>query len=267
MLLTRLVKWLVRLPRHGVQLVSALLINSYFFAGTLKAIPCWGFNCYACPAASFACPIGSLQHFAIIRAIPFYVLGVIGLAGALWGRMSCGWLCPFGFLQDLLYKVRVRKWRLGIGRAGHLRYLMLIALVGIIPLLTREPWFCKLCPAGMLEGGIPVVLTQPSLREMVGALYALKFVILVAFLGWMLVTPRPFCRYICPLGAFWSPFNRHSVVRLEVDTQRCTRCQRCQRVCPADIPVYETPNAAACIRCLECVRQCPEGALHLEGES
>jgi len=262
--MTRLASWLVRIRRWPVQLASTFVINSYFLADTLKAIPCWGFNCYACPVASFACPIGTLQHFAIIHQIPFYVLGVIGLAGALGGRMSCGWLCPFGFFQDLLYKIPLPKWHLRVGKAGLLRYLFLVVLVGIIPYFALEPWFCKLCPAGMLEGGIPVVLTVPDLREQIGWLYFLKLVILVGFLGWMMVTKRPFCRYVCPLGAIWSPFNRVSTIRLEVDQARCTECDHCRRVCPVDLSIYEDPNTDQCIRCLACIKDCPRQAIRVK---
>lgn len=261
-MLIRLTNWLLRVRREWVQLISALAINSYFFSGTLKAIPCWGFNCYACPAASFACPIGSLQHFVILRQFPFYVLGVIGLAGALWGRLSCGWMCPFGFIQDLLHKIPLPKWRMG--KARWLPYAFLFVLAIIIPFLTYEPWFCKLCPAGMLEGGIPVVLTQPLLREGIGWLYYLKFVILVVFLGWMMVTKRPFCRYVCPLGAIWSPFNRASAIKLTVDQEHCTHCDRCRKGCPVDIGIYEDPNAEQCIRCLQCMKACPQQVIRVQ---
>jgi polyferredoxin len=279
-MLIRLTDRLLRARREWVQFVSTLVINSYFFSGTLKAIPCWGFNCYACPAASFACPIGSLQHFVILRQIPFYVLGVIGLAGALWGRLSCGWMCPFGFIQDLLHKLggilRIHRRHSDHGVSSvdapstdrhnwtRLRYVLLVALVIVIPFLTYEPWFCKLCPAGMLEAGIPVVLTQPMLREGIGWLYYLKFVILIGFLAWMMVIKRPFCRYICPLGAIWSPFNRVSAIKLMVDQEHCSRCDRCRKACPVNIGIYEDPNAEQCIRCLQCIKACPQQVISVQ---
>lgn len=264
MLLTRFVLWLLRVRRWPVQLASSLWMNSYFFASTLKAIPCWGLNCYACPTAIFSCPIGTLQYFAALHRVPFYALGVIGLAGALGGRMSCGWLCPFGFLQDLLYKARVPKWTVQAGKVGWLRYVFLIGLVFIVPYITLDPWFSKLCPMGTLQGGIPVVLSTSELREQIGWLYFLKIGILAVFLVWMLVTKRPFCRYVCPLGAIWSLFNRVSMVRLTVKAQSCQACNRCRQVCPVDIYVYEDPNAAQCIRCLECIKACPQQAIRLE---
>ena len=246
--------------RTTVQAVSALVLNSYFTQMVTKGLPCPALNCYACPVAAFACPIGSLQHFVGRRKFPLYVLGVVGLVGALIGRASCGWFCPFGWFQELLYKIPIPKLRLP-NRFNWTRYVVLATLVGIVPFLTREPWFCKLCPAGTLEAGIPIVLLLTDIRAMIGALYWVKLGILGGFVAWMSVTRRPFCRWVCPLGALWSPFNPISSFRLQVDQERCTRCNRCQEVCPVDIGVYENPDSGACIRCLQCVRVCPEASI------
>lgn len=256
--------WLARVRRWPIQLASAIAMNSYFFADTLKAIPCWGLNCYACPAAVFSCPIGALQHFAITRQIPFYVLGILGIAGALGGRWSCGWFCPFGFIQDLAYKLNTPKLSIKTGRLGWLRYAILIVLVFAIPYVTLEPWFSKLCPMGMLEGGIPQILLRPELRPQIGWFYWLKLAILLTTFIAMLTIKRPFCRLICPLGAIWSPFNKVSAVSLQVDHHTCTQCGRCKQVCPVDISVYDAPNTDACIRCLACVNACPHDAVHIE---
>jgi polyferredoxin len=242
--------------RRLVQILSTLAINSYVTQWTTKGFPCPAFNCYACPAASFACPIGTIQHFITRGKVPLYVLGVVGLFGAVIGRASCGWFCPFGLIQDLLYKIPVPKWRLR-NRFNWSRYVFLAILVVVIPFITHETWFCKLCPAGMLEGGIPMVLLEPGLQPLIGTLYWAKLGILVTFLGWMSVTRRPFCRWVCPLGALWSPFNPVSSLRLSVDEERCIECDRCREVCPVDIRVYDSPHSAACIRCLACVDECP----------
>jgi len=247
--------WIAR-RRWIVQLVSAVGLNSYFTQSVTKGLPCPALNCYACPAAAFACPIGSLQHFAGQRKVPLYVLGVVGLVGALVGRASCGWLCPFGWFQDLVHKIPVPKLRLR-NRFNWTRTVVLVTLVVALPLITRASWFCKLCPAGALEASIPVALLSADIRAMVGGLYWAKIGILAGFLAWMSVTRRPFCRWVCPLGTLWSPFNPISSFRLAVDQERCIRCNRCQEVCPMDIQVYEHPASGTCIRCLECIRVCP----------
>jgi ferredoxin-type protein NapH len=252
--------WLAK-RRTAVQAISTLALNSYVTQRITKGLPCPALNCYACPAATFACPIGSIQHFVgARRKVPLYVLGVVGLVGALIGRASCGWFCPFGWLQELVYKLPVPKLRLP-NRLNWTRYVILVVLVGVIPFITQEPWFCKLCPAGTLEGGIPMVLLSADLRALVGTLYWIKIGMLAVFLAWMSVTRRPFCRWVCPLGALWSPFNPVSAFRLHVEQNDCVHCNRCQEVCPVDIRVYDSPNAGACIRCLACVRACPQNCI------
>ncbi len=267
--MTRFVHFLLTAKRRWVQTISFLVMNSFFLQSVTKAVPCLGMNCYACPAAIFACPIGTLQHFAIIHQVPLYTLGVLGLVGALVGRLACGWLCPFGWLQELLYGLRQRlrwpEWRAS-HRLSWLRYVFLVALVGIVPFLTLEPWFSKLCPVGTLEAGIPLVATNADLRALVGPLFLVKLLILLGFLAWMAVTKRPFCRFVCPLGAIWSPFNRASTLKLSVEQHACTNCDVCRSVCPVDICVRDDPASTRCIRCMECVRSCPESAIRVTGE-
>jgi polyferredoxin len=256
-----------------------------------------------------ACPIGVIQHFVGLREVPWYVLGVVALAGSIGGRLACGWFCPFGWFQELMHKLPVPKWRIRPRRRAH----WLIVLVGsvafvfgawlflpvavqapalfglylvagfvafailgfssafsvvgvvlIVALLTADTWFCKLCPAGMLEGGIPWIVIDANLRTLIGPLYGLKLILLVLFLGWMAVTRRPFCRWICPLGAVWSPFNRLSAVRLAVDNDLCILCDRCQKVCPVDIRIYQDANAGACVRCAKCIGECPVSCISVE---
>lgn len=295
--------------RAWVQIASLVLTNSWFTREATKGFPCLALNCYACPLAVTACPIGSIQHFVAIRQVPLYVLGVLGLAGALGGRLACGWLCPFGWLQEQVHKLPVRKWAvkprnrapwwvlalvtvpyaagawtiqhliapatLTLGLylvAGFVLYALLgagpifavIGLVLLLPLFTGEPWFSKLCPAGMLEAGIPQVLIEPALRRLVGPFYWFKMALLVLSLAWMAVTRRPFCRWICPLGAIWSPWNRVSALRMAVDRETCIRCDRCQRVCPVDIRIYEDANSGACVRCMQCVNECPVSCISVE---
>lgn len=249
------------------QTVGVLLSHGYFavffsghiYRGTLKGLCLPFISCYACPMAVFSCPIGSLQHFMTIRTIPLLLLGILGLVGATAGRMACGWLCPFGLLQDMLQKIPTRK--IQIPRALYnLKYLSLALLVIIIPFLTGAPWFSKLCPFGTLSAGIPWVLIgargAPSEHaviapEEVGSLFALKLLVLAVFLGLFVVTRRPFCLTTCPLGAFFSLFNRFSVVRLRV-RESCRSCGACQKKCPVGLQVSVDANSRECVRCLRC---------------
>ena len=268
-------------PRRWAQIAGALVANPWFvyfstrkiYQGRAKGICFPGFNCYACPLATFSCPIGSLQQcFAINRpgrppGNPFniapllYVIGFVGLVGAVSGRLVCGWICPFGFLQDLLYKVRSPKLRLpSWARFG--KYATLVVLVMLVPYVTGVHWFSRLCPAGALEGGIPLTIFPPKGGlPPIGAFFWFKTGILVVFLCWMVVTKRPFCRAACPLGAMYALLTPVSLYRMHVDAQKCTECGDCAKICPVDINIYENANSTECVRCLECKRHCPRGAI------
>ncbi len=240
--------------RAIVQVIAAVAANSG--VGALKLCPYPGLNCYACPLASFACPMGSLQNFLVLRRFPFAMAGFFTSIGAVFGRAVCGWACPFGFVQDLLAAIGPRRKRLRTNRGGFLRYIVLIGLAVTGAFAVGSPLFCKLCPAGTRTAGIPQVVLRPSLRQMTGPLYWVKISLLAALAATALFVKRPFCRFLCPLGAVYSPFNRISLMRMHVNNAACTRCGACRRVCPVDIAVFEDPNSDACVRCLECTR-CP----------
>ncbi len=218
-------------------------------------------NCHACPLAVSSCPIGIIQHFAAIHQFPFFAAGFLGIIGAFFGRAACGWLCPFGWLQDQAYKIKTKKIRIP-KPLTYLKYVSLALLAVALPYMTGTHWFSRICPWGTLSAGIPWLLWNPIDPDygfpviepgMVGGWYWVKIAILVLFLGLFIFTKRPFCRTLCPLGALYSLFNPISLMRLEAErADQCARCGRCREVCPVDIDVATTPNSPECIRCLEC---------------
>ena len=244
------------------------------YTGPLKNICVPGMNCYSCPAAIGACPIGALQAaIGSRRKFPFYVLGYLTLLGILLGRFVCGWLCLFGLLQELLYKIPVPKLKVPRKLDKGLRwlkYIILLVFVILLPAflkgnmgLTPVPYFCKyLCPVGTLEGGLPLAALDGAIRSQLGWLFQWKFWILAAMVVLSMVIHRPFCKYICPLGAFYGLFQKISFLRLKVDADRCVGCGKCTRQCKMNVDVVRNPNSAECIRCGECTKVCPTGALH-----
>ncbi len=231
-------------------------VNKNIYQGSVKEICAPTLNCYACPGAVFACPIGTLQHFVIVgQAVPYYVAGYLAAIGAVVGRMTCGWLCPFGFVQDLLYKVRTMK--ISIPRfLLYFKYLVLAGLVLVITYVFQEPWFSKLCPDGLLIGGLPWSILDSNIRDMLRQMFWIKFGILAFFVTWATAAKRPFCRTTCVLGTIYSFFNAFSLYQMRVDGRTCTRCNRCRDVCPMDISIYRNTRSVECIRCLECTA-CP----------
>lgn len=248
-------------------------VKGKLYKGPLKRICVPGLNCYSCPGALGSCPIGSLQ--AVLDSGTFrlsaYVLGLLMAFGALFGRLVCGWMCPFGLVQDLVNKLPLPKKRKNL--PGHrfliyLKYLVLALLVVILPMTVRDgfglgrPWFCALlCPSGTLFGGVPLLLKNPGLRASLGGLFALKLGLLIGFLLLSALTCRPFCKYVCPLGAFYSCFNRVSISRMQINEEKCAQCGLCRDVCGMDVDVRRSPNHAECIRCGACKAACPYGAI------
>ncbi len=268
--------------RHIVQISVAALTNGYLegfksgtiYTGPLKVACVPGLNCYSCPGALGSCPIGSLQAVLSNRGynFSFYVVGFLFAFGALLGRVICGWLCPFGLVQDLLHKLPFYK-KLnklpGDKALLYLKYIILAVFVVLLPLTVLDivgqgsPWFCKfICPSGTLFAGIPLVAINSSLRPALGGLFVFKMLILVMLLLLSLLVYRPFCRYLCPLGAIYGLFNPIALYRFKVDTAACINCGACQKACPLSIPVFKKPNSTECIRCGACRKACPVGAIH-----
>jgi len=255
--------WYLRLRRY-VQVASLLVVNSSFLVGLgARGVCVPVLNCWACPAASFACPLGALQNaVADARAVfvlPLYILGSLLAVSGIFGRMMCGWLCPFGLLQDLLAKLSRRKYTIP-GWMSYTRYAVLVGLVLIVPYFTGIPWFCKLCPQGALEGGIFQPLLHAELRPLIGAWWYAKMGILAAVLAGAVFSRRAFCRVICPLGAIFSLFNRVSLFRMRYDSKKCTDCGWCVRHCPQGIDPRRDLGGHTCIGCLECAK-CPFDAI------
>lgn len=249
------------------QLLGVIIPNLYFrafitgrliYQGPLKGFCVPTLNCRGCPVSLFACPMGALQHFMAIRQFPFYVIGYLGIVGVLLGRLSCGWICPFGFLQDILYKIKSFKFKIPHA-FRYLKYVCLVGVVIILSIITQETWFCKICPQGGLEAGIPLVLISDAMRQLIGVLFIVKMVILGVFLFLFIVCRRPFCTVVCPLGAMYSVFNRVSVIKLTVDKVKCINCWVCAKVCSTGGTPHT--NSLDCIKCFECKRKCPNNAI------
>ncbi len=278
----------MELVRKWLQAVFALLTNGYWafpftrniYQGPLKVLCSPGLNCYSCPASTTYCPIGAIQQLlagiriALENGQLFFgwsVVGTMGVMGALFGRLICGWACPFGLIQELLHKLPGPKFRVPWA-LRHVKYGILAIFVVLLPLLVVDefgggnPWFCKyLCPAGTLEAGLPMLLLQPNLRGTIGFLFYNKLVIMIAFVLWSVVASRPFCRTSCPLGAFYGLFSKARLVKLRFDAQRCTNCRACHTVCPMGVRFNESPDDAECITCMACMDQaCRFGAISLE---
>jgi len=220
------------------------------------------FHCYACPLATFGCPIGMLAEAGAVHVIPFVTIGLLILFGALVGSLFCGWACPFGWLQDLAAKVPTPKFEVPRWM-GHFRFVVLGGAVLAIPYLygIEHPLFiCLFCPAGAIEAAGPKIVGQAAAGQPIDWPNVLKLTVTGLFIVTIFFFRRPWCRVLCPLGAIFSAFNRASAFFLRLDRSKCTECGRCSKLCQYNIDPEKSPNDLRCIRCLECTR-CNLGAL------
>ena len=268
--------------RRLIQLYTALLFNANIrgfvdgkiYKGGLKNVCTPGLNCYSCPGASGACPIGSLQNAfsAAEKRAPYYVIGIIVLYSILFGRMICGFFCPFGLVQELLYKIRTPKLKKSrVTRIlSYFKYVILVFLVVIVPILYMFksrgiPSFCKyICPAGVLEGAIGLISHVDNAAELLnfGSLFMWKFSLFVIFIVGSIFIFRFFCRFFCPLGALYGLFNRFAILGIKLERDKCIDCGRCHAKCKVDI---KHVGDHECVNCGECVSVCPTNAISWRG--
>lgn len=269
--------------RLTIQLLFTILTNGYLYGflsgkicqGRSKYACVPGLNCYSCPGAVASCPIGALQALLNQNGfqIPFGVLGFFFLFGSLLGRTVCGWLCPFGLVQDLLHRIPVFQKRkrlpfhriLIYGKYAVLLFLVCIGSMFLFGDFARVPAFCKyLCPSGTLLGALPLLSANELLRSQIGGLFFWKLGILIVILVLSVKIFRPFCQYLCPLGAIYGWFNRFSLVQIHWEEEACISCGACQKECPVDLSAHEISRSPECIRCGRCVSACPARCLHLK---
>lgn len=259
------------LKRKYIQVISALLYNANFkgfaegkiYQGKIKNVCVPGLNCYSCPGAVGACPLGSFQNaiYSSGKTIPFYIVGTLLLFGVIFGRVICGFLCPFGLIQELIYKIpspKIKKNKI-TKALSKLKYVILVVFVFVLSAIKEYPAFCKyICPAGTIEGGIPLALGNPSIAAMLGTLFTWKSIVLCIIVIGAVFIYRDFCRFICPLGAIYSFFNKIAFMGVCVDKTKCDNCGRCIRECKMDISHV---GDMECIQCGECKAKCHKNAI------
>lgn len=256
----------IRKARNLTGIGALLLLNLQFMNAVIPNLGLVGirclsapvFYCHSCPWATMACPLGVLVNFSTLRIFPFVTLGILAIVGTFGGRIVCGWVCPFGWLQDWLHKIPSRKFSL----PSYLRYtkyaLLVVTVLAIPYFLPGKPWtFCDYCPSGTLESTYPWAViggwdVSTGLFGGFNARFFARTGILLGVLLFAVFVSRGFCRVFCPLGALLGLFNRFSLFRYNLTYPTCNGCKACAKLCPVDIDPVGKMNDAECIRCYEC---------------
>jgi len=254
-------------------IVQNPFINNFLtgkiYRGGSKAICVPSLHCYSCPSAPFSCPIGTIQYvIKYAKMVPYFAIGTLVAVGTLFGSASCGYFCPFGFFQDLIYKISPFKSKKKLPfKLRYTKWVMLLGFVLILPIFSDTPPFCAyICPAGTLGAGIPLVAANEGLRASAGLTFIWKLLLLVGIILYAMREERAFCRYLCPLGLILGLFNRISFFQIKLKTTACRSCTICHptRHCPMGLQLPEKINSIDCIKCGECIQPCPFNAIDKE---
>lgn len=249
--------------RRFSQIISLLILHSS--AGfQLKWLCNPVLSCHSCVLSYFACPIGVFTQYAGNHLFPFFAIGTVLLFGVIFGRLLCGWVCPFGLLQDLLFKIPTRKFLLPQW-TSKIKYLVLLIMVILIPFfLGGDTYysFCRICPAATLQSSIPSLIIEKFTSISSGQI--IRIIILIIVIITAIMSSRIFCKIICPIGAILAPLNLISFWTIKMPEDGCTECAKCHKVCimngsPSALVLEKKPpnKTYECVVCHECKEICP----------
>lgn len=256
----------LRIYRLSVQIAALIALNLQFLHIWFPKLTLTGmqgicapvFYCHGCPWAVMACPLGVIVTFLRFGLVPWLAIGILALVGTFGGRFICGWLCPFGWMQDMLYKIRTRKYSIP-SQLKYVKYAVLALFVVAIPYLLpdKRASFCDICPSGVIEALIPYAIignwdVSSGYFSGFNQLFWIKITITVSVILFAIFVSRGFCRAFCPLGAIFAIFNRVSLFRYSLTFHKCNGCGACAKVCPVEIDPVKEINDPECIRCYEC---------------
>ena len=233
------------------------------------------FYCHGCPAASAGCPLGTIEH-AVYRGkigwmLLLYPLLFIATIGMVFGRAICGWACPIGLLQRATYPISQRRSIKKLSQkispvllryARFIKYLNLVLLVFLTTYFIGF-MFTNICPVGFLTGTIPILALNYG-QFVPNQFFYVALIIFILFIILILLSGRGWCKYFCPLGALLAPFNKISLLHIEIETDKCLHCNLCSDACPMGIDVPNMNRSPECILCGRCIDVCPQNIIHFK---
>lgn len=238
------------------------------------------------------------------QIFPWLAIASFLIVGILIGKSLCGWVCPFGFIQDLVSYIKAKKAEASPKTHDNMKLLKYLVL-GITLFITVTFSLAKLLKAhGSYERGLGIfayapftavspaetlfaiipktiqnfsgaVVEKPALEVLAGILDAppllwVQLFILIGVLISAAYVPRVWCKYLCPHGAIMAILNRFSFIGLKRDPVKCVKgeCRECVKACPMQVRILEQPwekfSDPECIYCLKCVDACPNKAIRLK---
>jgi len=277
----------------GSQLVSPYLLVLRLHVPWESGYWSWMSNGEVNTAGIKLCTIGGcLRGITGIWGLGILVLVIVitSLIALIVGRAMCAWACPFGFFQDLISKVKSRLGftskavpekahrKLVLVKYAFLLFLVLMAVgialsAGVFEYylpgeLADVAPYCTFCPTPSFHY-LLTVFNDRSFRWGEDAFYPIMLMIIGIFFAGAVVVERFWCRYLCPIGAWASLYNKASLLHLHKDPDKCTQCNKCVTACPMqieqiqDVMDRERIMDLNCTLCTKCVEVCPEKALEI----
>ena len=294
-------------PRRVVQFLSFVFFSSIVFS--LGALPLlfpvlwtWGLKANGVGDAFTAIQLMSTGWNSSIL-FPWIGIASFLIVGILIGKSMCGWVCPFGFVQDIIGFFRRQQTDLSLRTHQTMVYVKYVVLAitlfivvtfsgselagasggysSSLGLLAYAP-FTALSPAETLFAAVPTlvhnfavnILSSQGVNVLgsissLSALFWVQFGIMVLVLGFVFYVPRSWCRYFCPHGAIMAVMNNFSFIGLKREPTKCEKagCGFCVQVCPTRVPILDLPwekfSHPECIYCMRCADACEHGAIKL----
>lgn len=294
-------------PRRIVQLLSFILFSAAIFnLGTLPllfpVLWTWGLKLNPVGDAFTAIQL-MLSGWNASVVFPWLAIASFIIVGILIGRSLCGWVCPFGFVQDLVGLIRRKQTDLSPRTHDtmiYMKYLVLVITLFIsitysasqvmgtgenyhkaLGIFADAP-FTILSPSETLFATLPrmiqgfrfAIYEKPISDALLGftnlpPLFWVQFTIIIGVLVFVAYVPRSWCRYFCPHGAIMAIMNRFSFIGLRREPFKCEKggCGLCVQACPTRVPILELPwekfSDPECIYCMKCVDACENKAIKL----
>jgi len=246
----------------------------------------------------------ALQFMFYNVVFPWLAIASFLIVGVLVGKSFCGWVCPFGFIQDLIGFIKRKKMEISPRTHESMVYIKygvlgialfvsvsfsVSKLVGrsrsyenALGIFAKAP-FTTLSPAETLFATLPKMILDfrnsvvgvPFLEVLSGIadvplIFWVQLAIMISVLVFSAYVPRGWCKYFCPHGAIMAIMNKFSFLGLRRDLVKCVKgeCRLCVEACPMNVRVLDLPwekiSDPECIYCMKCVDACPDKAIKLK---
>ena len=278
---------------------SAIIFNLGALPLSLPVMWTWGLqqNTAGDAFTAIQLMLSGWQGFSVV--FPWLAVASFLIIGVLIGKSLCGWVCPFGFIEDLVDLIKRKKGEPSLRTHESMIYIK-YAVLGIAMFISLTFSASKLAGVGRsyenalgifavapftaLSPAETLFATLPNLIHAVATnqvdilagfsslppLFWVQLFIMIGVLVFAAYIPRGWCRYFCPHGAIMAILNRFSFIGLRRDLVKCAKggCRKCVEVCPTRVPILDLPwekfSDPECIYCLKCVDACENKAIKLK---